>query len=230
MSRVVVFDFHETLVQLRPSTDAALAEIVGVPADRCRAVFTSVEGRVEALRAAGGLPQSPAERWPLLYGLILEELDLPGQADEVARQMSARFADPACYAEFPDSPGALRALKSDGARVGILSNTDLELRPLLHALGWEDLIDAAIPCYRHGVEKPDPEAFALIAEALDAEPSDAWFVGDSLHHDVLPAAAVGMRPVLVDRHGVHPPSEEYAKVTTLDALPEVLAEPEEPRR
>lgn len=224
MERFVVFDFHETLVQLTPSTDATLAEIVGVPEDRCRAVFACVDGQVDELRATGAWPTSPAERWPVLYGLILEALELPGDGAEVAAAMGQRFADPASYVTFPEAPETLRALRDAGARIGILSNTDMHLWPLLEGLGLDGLVDAAIPCYLRGVEKPEPAAFAMAIDELGAAPDRTWFVGDSLHHDVLPAADAGLSPVLVDRLDMHPPSSRYAKVSSLAPVPELVME------
>ena len=45
--------------------------------------------------------------------------------------------------------------------------------------------------------KPSSTYFAAALEALDADPSQAWMVGDDLESDVAGAAAVGLRTALV---------------------------------
>lgn len=47
------------------------------------------------------------------------------------------------------------------------------------------------------LSKPDPQAFRNVADAFGALPHDVVMVGDSLRDDALPAAALGLRAILV---------------------------------
>ena len=49
-----------------------------------------------------------------------------------------------------------------------------------------------------GLEKPDPRIFHLALRALDVEPSQAVYVGDTVKFDVNGALAAGLHPVHVD--------------------------------
>jgi putative hydrolase of the HAD superfamily len=80
----------------------------------------------------------------------------------------------------------------------------------------------AVSLGKHGLEKPDPAAFQLGVTELGVAPEEIWFVGDSLHEDVL-AAHVGMTPVLVDRQHAHPGVEGVHRITSLDLLPRLWA-------
>ena len=52
-----------------------------------------------------------------------------------------------------------------------------------------------------GFFKPDPRPFRRLLELLEAEASEALFVGDSLEHDIAGARGVGMRTVWVRPDG-----------------------------
>lgn len=76
-----------------------------------------------------------------------------------------------------------------------------------------------------GTWKPHAGAFRHALEQAGCEPAEAVMIGDSLHHDIAGAAAVGMRTVWVRRHrqaeraGVRPD----AVIEDLRPLPDLLA-------
>lgn len=79
-----------------------------------------------------------------MYALLLECLDVDGDADALAEVMSAHYAAPASYVVFPDVEDVLKRLAADGLRMGTLSNTDVDLWAILAHLGVTDMLDAAI--------------------------------------------------------------------------------------
>lgn len=52
-----------------------------------------------------------------------------------------------------------------------------------------------------GCAKPDPRAYAALADALTLTPAEILFVGDDPHADVIGPRAAGMRTVWVNRAG-----------------------------
>jgi HAD superfamily hydrolase (TIGR01509 family) len=50
-----------------------------------------------------------------------------------------------------------------------------------------------------GAKKPDPKAFLAVLAKMQADPEETVMVGDSLENDILPALAIGMKAVLIDR-------------------------------
>jgi putative hydrolase of the HAD superfamily len=114
------------------------------------------------------------------------------------------------------------ALDGAGYRLGLISNFDSWLQKMLLEMEVGHLFDTAVISGIEGVEKPDPAIYRLAFERAGIAPDRAAHVGDSPAMDMEPAAAVGMRPVLLDRAGRYPESP-YPRITRLQELPAVIA-------
>lgn len=55
-ARAVVFDFHETLAHLRPSTTQRLADELGVAPEACRHAIRDLDARTHEFRRQGHWP------------------------------------------------------------------------------------------------------------------------------------------------------------------------------
>ena len=109
-------------------------------------------------------------------------------------------------------------------RLGIVSNADgligqrLAERELLQVgpgIGVE--VDCVIDSGAVGIMKPDPRIFHLALEAMDIAAEDAWYVGDMPGIDVVGARAAGLRPFVMDPHGLHHDAD-YDRVESLAEL------------
>jgi REG-2-like HAD superfamily hydrolase len=83
-------------------------------------------------------------------------------------------------------------LRECGMKVGLVSNWDARLRPLLDELGVLRWIDLAVVSAEEGIEKPAPEIFAIACSRLGVAPQRALMVGDSPASDVAGARAAGL--------------------------------------
>jgi HAD superfamily hydrolase (TIGR01509 family) len=100
---------------------------------------------------------------------------------------------------------AIEQLRGSGVRVAVVSNSDGSVRGSLGKAGLLDLFEFVIDSHEAGVSKPDPRIFQAALERMGLEPSDAWYVGDSVFHDVNGARAAGLsRALLVDPYGLGP--------------------------
>jgi HAD superfamily hydrolase (TIGR01458 family) len=70
--------------------------------------------------------------------------------------------------------------------------------------------------------KPSPQYFAAACEALDADPTMTWMVGDDLESDIAGAQGVGMRTVLL-RTGKFRPDVVEASRTRPDGIVSSIA-------
>lgn len=128
---------------------------------------------------------------------------------------------------YDDAIPALTHVQSAGYRAAIISNTPWGSpaalwREELHRLSLDAHLDDAIFCCDSGWRKPAPEIFTLAMERLDTSASHCVFVGDDPRWDVMGPLAAGMDVVLLDRAGIQRvPGVET--ITTLDALPDILA-------
>jgi len=148
---------------------------------------------------------------------MLGELDVPDDG-HLADVLYATFTDPANYELFDDVEPALDELEAAGLVLAIVSNFEAWLEDLLGRLGVRDRFGVRVISGREGVEKPDLRIFELALERLSIEATDAMYVGDNPEFDVVPAATLGMTPVLIDRRGRYPEAEG-TRITDLRELP-----------
>jgi putative hydrolase of the HAD superfamily len=102
---------------------------------------------------------------------------------------------------LPGVPEALRALRADGLRLVVVSNSDGTVEEGLTAMGLRALVDGVVDSAVVGVEKPDPGIFRHALELSGAQPGRVLHVGDLHAVDVLGARAAGLHAVLLDPHG-----------------------------
>ena len=100
---------------------------------------------------------------------------------------------------------ALRALARVGIPIGIVSNADGRVEPLLRGLGICQVgtgpgveVGIVVDSTVVGHEKPDPRIFEIALRALGVAPERTIHVGDSARADVAGAIAAGVTPVHLD--------------------------------
>ncbi len=108
----------------------------------------------------------------------------------------------ALWKPWPDTVAALRQLKSR-YRLAILSNVDDDLfaatRPQL-----EVAFDEVITAQQAQAYKPSLKIFELALARIQAPAHRILHVGQSIYHDVIPAQALGLATVWVNRPSARP--------------------------
>jgi len=116
----------------------------------------------------------------------------PDKEDLVGFSASIEYWQP-----FPDTVAAMRELKQDFELVA-LSNIDEDLFEY-SARAMDDPFNQIITAERVGAYKPDPRMFeALLAEVQ----GPILHVAESRFHDIVPAAALGLDTVWINRQTV----------------------------
>ena len=227
--RAVLFDVGETLVHPTPSFPELFARIVGQagherdPDDVVAASAAVMHRFSEASRDGDRWTLSPeASRafWLGVYERMLASLGLPS-TDGLRETLYEGFTDLGNYALFDDVPETLDTLEAAGVTLGIVSNFEAWLEDLLARLGVRDRFPVRVISGVEGLEKPDPDIYRLALERAGAPAVDVAFVGDNPEFDVVPPAAMGMFPVLVDRRARHP-QHDGVRITDLRALVDAL--------
>jgi len=140
----------------------------------------------------------------------------------VARLVTA-LLEALAFTAYPDSAPALRALRSAGLRLVVVSNWDASLHERLQETGLAPLLDGAVASAELGAAKPDGAIFARGLACAGAPAHAAWHVGDNVEADVEGALAAGIRPVLISRDGRTSPPPGVPVIRRLDALPGLIA-------
>lgn len=194
---VVCFDLDDTLWAVDPVIEAANA-----------AMFAEL-GRL----VPGFSKHFSAEQWPALraevcalhptlvhsvtalrrqvISLMLERLGHQGeQAQAWLEQAFACFRQARNQVTlFADAEPMLQCLQKLGYRLGVFSNGNANL----DAIGIAHYFDWVLNADQVGAAKPDAAAFAAIEQAAGCAAERILYVGDSYQHDVVGAAAAGMR-------------------------------------
>ena len=113
-----------------------------------------------------------------------------------------------------DTHDTLEALKSRGLYLSIVSNIDDDyLHPLVERHGLDRWLDHWTSSEEARSCKPHTAIYHYSLQKADLDIEETLFVGDSLHHDVAGAAAVGMRSVRIAEEGVTTPLTSGLRVT-----------------
>ncbi|MGB4442565.1 MAG: HAD-IA family hydrolase [Coriobacteriia bacterium] len=227
--RAVFFDVGNTLLYADPSVSEVCRQVLA-EAGHIRdlhvidsfmpLVDAYYEERYEEDDAFWTDEERTSSVWVGMYSMLCRRLGIEDEAVDLARRVYSEFGRPDRWSAYEDVRPAFERLKNRGLRVGIISNWDARLVGLLRGLGFGDVLDDIVSSADVGVHKPDPRIFELSCERIGVRPGEAAHVGDHHYADILGASAVGMRAVLIDRHGVVDPAD--GPIRTLDELDGVL--------
>jgi putative hydrolase of the HAD superfamily len=195
--RAVFFDVGGTLLRPHPSVGAIYASVAGR-----HGIVTTAHEMERAFRQSWtalkrpGLTVSCKDWW---RELVFRTLGQDNQA--CFEELFQAFADPRAWHVFPDVEDTLREAHVRGLHVGVISNWDERLQPLLADLGLARHFDSITISCEVGAEKPDRRMFHAALRAAGVAAGEAIHIGDNDNEDVRGAEAVGMRAVLVERSG-----------------------------
>jgi putative hydrolase of the HAD superfamily len=108
---------------------------------------------------------------------------------------------------FDDVLPALQFLRSRGLKLGIISNWDERLRPLLHELKLAPFFQTIVVSCEVGQCKPSPATFHRASELLTSPPNSILHIGDSSLLDVNAAISAGFQALLLARGPVVIPGQ-----------------------
>ena len=120
---------------------------------------------------------------------------------------------------FDDVLPALEALATRGLKLGIISNWDERLRPLLQELQLSRYFDVIVISCEVGFCKPDRVIFEEAGRKLALPLAAILHIGDNPNTDTVGARAAGMHALEL-RRGAADHSE--GKITSLDEVAEMV--------
>jgi putative hydrolase of the HAD superfamily len=226
MLEAVVFDWGGTLSRFVSAelVDAwRLAARHLAPDREDEVTSTLVEVEEEFWRTTSTHQRSTTLSELLAAGSARLGLDV---AEALLEEAAVRHLDAWTDHVTHDSAAAptLRALRTRGLRVGLLSNTHWPRAFHEHFLerdGLAELIDARLYTSEMPFQKPHPSAFEAALVALGVQqPDRAVFVGDRPWDDVVGAQRTGLRAVL--RRNPHVPAYDVEPDAVIDELHELV--------
>jgi HAD superfamily hydrolase (TIGR01549 family) len=226
--RTVLFDFDGTLVFHKPDSfdmiSAFCAEI-GQPLSeeaewrgrRTRhAYFVDPSIREQLNRFA------PGEFWQHFNRCLLEAVDIDGDLDLLAAEVTGRVAESDLTYYCPEEGyRTLTDLRDRGYGLGLITNRRNvdHFYELLDQMELRPLFDMTLASGEVGIHKPEPGIFHAALERVDASPGESLYVGDNYWADVIGAQRAGVTPVLLDPRRLF----LEADCLVLDELDDLLA-------
>lgn len=204
--RAAIFDIYGTLltgpsgaIRPDPAVDPILRRLLETGG------YSSPDSPTSALHAAIARHHATA-RFPFpeidLCAIWREILDLPPGHD---LQLLLEATEAARHPVQP-MPGAaefVQRLSRTGISLGLLSNAQANTLPSLGGLADLFAPELCLLSYRHGIAKPSPQLFQMLADRLvghGIEPHETLFIGNDPLQDIQPAAAAGFQTALFLGH------------------------------
>ncbi len=146
--------------------------------------------------------QAIADFWFSYYMSLLEPLVAEHDEallDQLVRTITEAFEKHTNWQLYPDVKPTLEAFQAKGYHLGVISDWNIALGPLLRQFDLTQYFDCLVisAVARHA--KPSPKLYDMALERANAIPDYTVHIGDSYIHDVLGARAVGITPILLDR-------------------------------
>jgi len=203
--KAVVFDLDDTLFDHTTSATNAVrgwvTELGVAPTDELIAQWFEIERRCFDDWLAGTLTHQGQRRarlgefLPLLGQPVPSSEDAQDKAFELFLAWYRRN-----WAAFDDARPALEVARSNGWRIGVLTNGSTpQQNAKLEQIGLAELVDVVCTSQSLGYGKPAVQAYQLTCEALGVEPAETLMIGDNLDLDVLGARAAGLAAAHLDR-------------------------------
>jgi len=230
--RGVLFDAAGTLMETREPVGASYARIArkyGVTAgvSEVSAAFRRVFHHAPGLAFGPGHPPDELRRMERRWwrDLVAETFGGLGQFTDFEAyfaELFEFFGDPANWIADPQAAAVLEELRAQRLFLGVLSNFDYRLYRILEGLDLARYFDSVTISSEAGYAKPSPGAFQAALARHGLSPAETLHVGDSEHHDLAGAEALGIAVVLIvpgtpEKLSL---SGRTARVATLAAIPE----------
>jgi 2-haloacid dehalogenase len=209
---IFVFDAYGTLFNVHAAI-ARFREQAGPDADRMSDIWRTKQLEYSWTLTMAGHYQ---DFWVLTERALDYALTRTPSVDKALKSqlLDAYFKLDA----FPDARAALRALKAEGHKTGILSNGSPKM--LKGAVDAADIggdLDAVLSVDVLKMFKPRPEVYGLVTDHYSCVPADVIFVSSN-RWDVMAAVSVGFRGFWVNRAKMPDEYLDFAPAKTLGDL------------
>lgn len=119
--------------------------------------------------------------------------------DEYFEEVYKAFGTADLWEVYPEVPGVLKELKSQGYELGVISNFDTRFFEIFRGLKLDQYFDSITISSLARAAKPSPKIFQYALDQHAVDPEDAVHIGDSARDDLEGAGNAKLLGILVDR-------------------------------
>lgn len=196
--RAVTFDVGGTLIEVSPSVGHVYAEVAARHGVKSLSAGLLNRRFAAAWRAAREFGHSRSD-WANLVDATFHGLTDKAPSQTFFAELYDRFAEPDAWRVFGDVIPTLEGLGARRLKLGVISNWDERLRPLLERLRLAQYFEPIVVSREVGCSKPSRAIFDHAIQKLGLPPSAVLHVGDDRSMDVRGAQAAGLSALLLKR-------------------------------
>jgi putative hydrolase of the HAD superfamily len=196
--RAVTFDVGGTLIEVWPCVGHVYAEVAARNGIKGLSPTSLNRRFAAAWRAAKRFGYSRSDWAALVDATFLGLTERPPSRTFFA-ELYDHFSTPGAWHIFDDVIPALQTLAGRGLKLGVVSNWDERLRPLLEHLRLARYFETIVVSGEVGTAKPAAAIFQHAIQRLQLPPEAVLHVGDDLSMDVRGARAAGLRALRLQR-------------------------------
>jgi putative hydrolase of the HAD superfamily len=202
-TRAVVFDAVGTVIHPDPPAPlvyAAVGRRFGsrLTPEEIAVRFVAAFRAEEARDRADGWRTSEErerQRWRTIVASVLNDVTDPGSCFQ---ELFEHFSRPEAWTCDPEAGPTLEALHERGYELGMASNYDERLRPVVAGLSELRRVTRLVISSEIGWRKPAVPFFLAIGSTLGIDRARILYVGDDLANDYQGASAAGFQALLLD--------------------------------
>jgi len=231
MIKAVFFDLYQTLVRYEPPREEIEAKVL-----KDFGIETTPEALVRPIIAADEFIYNEIARQPLsarskeekfaLYAryqaVLLREAGLKYDQKAIPRLLQAMQQSQMDLVLFNDVAPTLDDLKRRELTLGLISNVEQDMVQTLTKLGLAAWLKIIVTSQEAGAGRPRPEIFQLALKRGGVKASEAIYIGDQYHVDVVGARGVGMKAVLIDRGDYYRAITDCPRIKSLEEVAGLL--------
>jgi putative hydrolase of the HAD superfamily len=232
MIKAVFFDLYHTLICYDPPQEESLARVLNdfgievAPEVLRRPIVVADEFIYQEHSRLSISKRSDEEKKSLFaqyQAMVLKEAGIEPTDELIGNILSKMQQIKFSRVLFDDVLPVLTELKGKELILGLISNVDSDITPLLDKLGLSQLLQVVVTSQETGYMKPQPEIFKEAAKQACVQVSEAIYIGDQYQIDVLGAKKAGMQGVLLDRNSYFEEVTKELKIQNLYQLVEYLS-------
>jgi len=215
--QAVTFDVGGTLIGCWRSVGHIYAEV----ADRFGHHNLSPALLNRRFKTAWGLLKDfrhTRQQWSDLVDETFHGLIEPRPSKTFFAELYERFSQPDAWHIFEDVVPTLQGLRSRGIKLGVVSNWDDRLRPLLRKLKLDYFFQAIIVSCEVGAPKPAALMFHSACAALGCPAANTLHIGDSRQMDFEGARRAGLQGLWLRRGSQKSEAHSILSLSELNKL------------
>jgi putative hydrolase of the HAD superfamily len=205
-TKFLFFDAAGTLIHLPRSAgaryrDVALRHGLDVPEPSFDAAFcTAWKAAVPPPTTREPRPDDDRGWWQALVWHVLDLCAAPAGFPRAPffAELYDEFTKPGVWELYPEVTEVLESLRGR-YRLGIISNFDGRLRPILAQLGVLEFFELVVISSEVGADKPDPWIYTRALQLAGVAPAEAAHAGDDPVADWQGARDAGLQSFELDR-------------------------------